>query len=75
MENMSAAVANYEPRPQMPLTLRPVITPGNNPTEYARRQKALRDAQAAASGRAPAAPKGILFPGSKLECYFLLPTY
>ena len=65
MENMSAAVANYEPRPQMPLTLRPVITPGNNPTEYARRQKALRDAQAAASGRAPAAPKGILFPGSK----------
>jgi chromatin structure-remodeling complex subunit RSC9 len=66
MEHMSLAVANYEPRPQMPLTLRGVITPGNNPTEFARRQKALKDAAAIASGRAPVASKGgIMLPGSK----------
>jgi chromatin structure-remodeling complex subunit RSC9 len=66
MEHMSLAVANYEPRPQMPLTLRPVITPGNNPTEFARRQKALKDAAAAISGRAPAPVKGgVMLPGSE----------
>ena len=69
-ETQSATVANYEPRPQMPLTLRPVITPGNNPGEFARRQKALRDAQAMGTGRQQAS-KGIMFPGSK----FFLPSY
>jgi chromatin structure-remodeling complex subunit RSC9 len=49
-DGMSVAVANYEPRPQMPLTLRPVITPGNNPSEFARRQRLLRE-QAANNGR------------------------
>ncbi|RDL37043.1 ARID-like protein [Venustampulla echinocandica] len=68
MENMSLAVANYEPRPQMPLTLRPVITPGNNPVEFARRQKAKRDNLAAASGRpAPATNRGVMLPGSGFD--------
>lgn len=62
-ENMSLAVANYEPRPQMPLTLRPVITPGNNPVEFARREKAR--IQASLNGKvAPPAPR-VMLPGSK----------
>ena len=64
MENMSLAVTNYEPRPQMPLTLRPVITPGNNPVEYARRQRALRDAAANASRQTAPAPR-LMLPGCK----------
>jgi chromatin structure-remodeling complex subunit RSC9 len=66
MENQSLAVANYEPRPQMPLTLRPVVTPGNNPTEFARRKKALRDAALAANGRLPSTKRDMVLPGSKL---------
>jgi chromatin structure-remodeling complex subunit RSC9 len=66
MEHQSLAVANYEPRPQMPLTLRPVITPGNNAAEFAKRQKLMKDAALAASGRAPAQGKGgIMLPGCK----------
>lgn len=63
MENMSLAVANYEPRPHHPLTLRPVVTPGNNPAEFARRQRHLKDL---AAGK-PSVPKqgGFLLPGSK----------
>ena len=48
--DMSLAVSNYEPRPRMPLTLQPVITSGNNPAEWARRQKALREASAISTG-------------------------
>jgi chromatin structure-remodeling complex subunit RSC9 len=64
MENMSHTVTNYEPRPQMPLTLRPVITPGNNPVEYSRRQRALREATAAANRLAAPAPR-LMLPGCK----------
>jgi chromatin structure-remodeling complex subunit RSC9 len=63
LENMSPTVTNYEPRPQMPLTLRPVITPGNNPVEWARRQRLMKEHAGMANGRAPA-PKVVL-PGSK----------
>ncbi|KAF8858050.1 hypothetical protein BDZ45DRAFT_623031 [Acephala macrosclerotiorum] len=64
-ENMSLAVANYEPRMYHPLTLRPVITPGNNPVEFARRQKALKDA---AAGK-PLVSKqgGIMLPGTGFD--------
>jgi chromatin structure-remodeling complex subunit RSC9 len=66
MDHQSLAVANYEPRPQMPLTLRPVITPGNNAAEFAKRQKIMRDAALAASGRAPAPSRGgVMLPGCK----------
>ncbi|PMD13553.1 hypothetical protein NA56DRAFT_637682 [Hyaloscypha hepaticicola] len=68
MDHQSLAVANYEPRPQMPLTLRPVITPGNNAAEFAKRQKIMRDAALAASGRAPAPSRGgIMLPGSGFD--------
>ncbi|KAI6715192.1 hypothetical protein PZA11_006023 [Diplocarpon coronariae] len=67
MDNISQAVANYEPRPQMPLTLRAVVTPGNAPGEFAKRQKALKNAAAVAAGRVPAAPRGVMLPGSGFD--------
>jgi chromatin structure-remodeling complex subunit RSC9 len=58
-------VDNYEPRPQMPLTLRPVITPGNNPTEFARRQKATKEAAATVKHeKSSVSTKGVILPGS-----------
>jgi chromatin structure-remodeling complex subunit RSC9 len=69
MENHSTAVANYEPRPQMPLTLRPVYTPGNNPIEFARREKVLRDAQTGRIDRAGAVSRGVEPPGSMLHIF------
>ncbi|PVH78467.1 hypothetical protein DL98DRAFT_656172 [Cadophora sp. DSE1049] len=66
-DNMSLAVANYEPRPQMPLTLRQVITPGNSAVEFARLQKVLKDAAAAAHGRTPVSTKGIMLPGTGFD--------
>jgi chromatin structure-remodeling complex subunit RSC9 len=73
MENMSHAVANYEPRPQMPLTLRPVMTPGNNPAEWIKQQKMLKghlqSKQApAATGRTPAAK--VVWPGCEFSSMF-----
>ncbi|KAE9380721.1 hypothetical protein N431DRAFT_477605 [Stipitochalara longipes BDJ] len=68
MDHQVLAVANYEPRPQMPLTLRPVITPGNNAVEFAKRQKLIKDAALAASGRAPSQVRGgIMLPGSGFD--------
>ncbi|PQE05184.1 rsc complex subunit rsc9 protein [Rutstroemia sp. NJR-2017a BBW] len=67
-ENMSLAVANYEPRLQMPLTLRPIVTPGNNPSEFARRQKALKEAAAAElSSKSTSVPKGMMLPGTGFD--------
>jgi chromatin structure-remodeling complex subunit RSC9 len=64
LENMSAAFTNFEPRPPMPLTLRPVVTPGNNPIEFARRQHALKLAAAVEGGKLPAmAPPRLVLPG------------
>jgi chromatin structure-remodeling complex subunit RSC9 len=70
-DNMSQAVANYEPRPQMPLTLRPVITPANNPNEFAKRQRALREQALAATNSRPAPSQRMMLPGSK---YILFPS-
>lgn len=66
-ENQSIAVDRYEPRPQMPLTLRPVITLGNNAVEFSRRQKAYRDAAAMAQYERNPAPitRGVMLPGCK----------
>ncbi|TVY30982.1 Chromatin structure-remodeling complex subunit [Lachnellula hyalina] len=68
-EHQSQAVERYEPRPQMPLTLRPVITPGNNAVEFSRRQKAYRDtALMAAYARTPAPlNRGVMLPGSGFD--------
>lgn len=37
--NENAAVSMYEPRPQVKMDLKPVITPGNNPAEFRKLQQ------------------------------------
>jgi chromatin structure-remodeling complex subunit RSC9 len=70
MENTSSAITNFEPRAPMPLTLRPVITPGNNPIEFARRQQVLKLAAAVESGQLPAVPPPrLVLPGSEFTIY------
>ena len=63
--SMSFSIANYEPRPQMPLTLRGVITPGNNPTLFKERQRISREARAGKLGTSAPSYKGMMLPGSK----------
>ena len=64
--NLPLHIANYEPRPPMPLTLRCVTTPGNNPSLFKEQQRILRDRRLAALGRAPAqTTKGMMEPGRK----------
>ncbi|POS84250.1 hypothetical protein EPUL_004223, partial [Erysiphe pulchra] len=65
---ISSTVTNYEPRPQIPLTLRPIITPGNNPIEFARRNKILQENRKTnGSSRTYRQNKGVILPGSGFE--------
>jgi chromatin structure-remodeling complex subunit RSC9 len=64
-DNLSQIVANYEPRPQLPLTLRPVITPGNNASEFQRRQRILREQMVAANGKTQS--QRIMLPGTGFD--------
>ncbi|KAI9790973.1 MAG: Chromatin structure-remodeling complex protein rsc9 [Peltula sp. TS41687] len=61
--NLPLALANYEPRPPNPLTLRPVITPGNNPTLFRERARASREAQDGKQGILSTSNKGVILPG------------
>jgi chromatin structure-remodeling complex subunit RSC9 len=63
-ENMSQAVANYEPRVQQPLTLRSVVTPANAPAEFAKRQRMLKEHAASLNGKS-VPPQRMMLPGSK----------
>ena len=62
-------IGSYEPKPQMPLTLRPVVTPGNNP-ELFRQKKLMAKAQLMPKQRLQPQhfPRGLL-PGSELFQY------
>jgi len=63
---MSAgALLGYEPKQQLPLTLRPVLTSGNNPDQFKANQKALRDALLATRSKTVPPVKGLMLPGSK----------
>ncbi|KAI6249386.1 Chromatin structure-remodeling complex subunit rsc9 [Erysiphe necator] len=65
---ISSTVTNYEPRSQIPLTLRPIITPANNPIEFARRKKILEEnRKTQGSGRTQRQNKGVILPGSGFE--------
>ncbi|KAI1000521.1 hypothetical protein K3495_g7672 [Podosphaera aphanis] len=64
--DISPAVTNYEPRSQIPLTLRSVITPGNNPVEFYKRQKMLKK-QASLLGKPQPQNKGVILPGSGFD--------
>ena len=61
----SFSIANYEPRPQVPLTLRPVLTPGNNPSLFKERVKKIREAHAIKLGKISPSYRGMMLPGSK----------
>lgn len=63
--SMSFSLANYEPRPQMPLTLRGVVTPGNNPSLFKERLRLAREAKAAQHGKAQSGTKGMMKPGGE----------
>lgn len=65
LNGVPSSLANYEPKQQVPLTLRPVVTPGNNPELFKANQKQLRDAYQARTSRAPLLTKGMMLPGSK----------
>lgn len=62
-ENASRLSELIEPRPPINVPLRPVSTPGNNPVEYARRQRQLRYAAAGIPEPVPGRPP---VPGGKL---------
>ncbi|KAL9127554.1 MAG: hypothetical protein Q9217_003596 [Psora testacea] len=59
------SIANYEPRPQMPLTLRPIMTPSNNYPLFQAQIKKMRDAKLAALGLAPST--SVMKPGAGFE--------
>ena len=54
---------NYEPRTAMNFPLRPVSTPGNNPSIF--EERARRAQESAAQHRSMTATDGIILPGSK----------
>ncbi|KFY12986.1 hypothetical protein V492_03551, partial [Pseudogymnoascus sp. VKM F-4246] len=64
-DSFSHAVSNYEPRPQMPLTLRPVITPANNPSEF-KRLRAAKEQLLNPLAR-PAPNARIMLPGTGFD--------
>ncbi|CAF9936951.1 MAG: Chromatin structure-remodeling complex protein rsc9 [Alectoria fallacina] len=57
------AIANYEPRPQMPLTLRPIMTPSYNAGLFEERQKLARTARKVELGLISPSTKGMMKPG------------
>lgn len=65
LNSTSNTIANYEPKSHVPLTLRPVITPGNNAIAFRERTKRVRDAHREKLEKANPGYKGMMLPGSK----------
>ncbi|GAB7349327.1 hypothetical protein MBLNU459_g8464t1 [Dothideomycetes sp. NU459] len=57
----SMTLANYEPKPQYPLTLKPVVTPANNPDYYRLKRKQQQEASASQVAKKT---KGLMLPGT-----------
>lgn len=57
----SMTLANYEPRQQYPLSLKPVTTPGNNPEHYRLKRKHQQEANASHVAKKY---KGLMLPGT-----------
>ncbi|KAI2609725.1 uncharacterized protein GGS25DRAFT_485961 [Hypoxylon fragiforme] len=68
METASRLAELFEPRPPISVPLRPVNTPGNNPVEFAKRQRQLRIAASLTDGQMPMRPAipGIGFEGPNI---------
>ena len=64
------AIQNYEPPPRMALTLRPIMTPGNNPAHFRENQRRAREARKVELGLVSPTIKGMMKPGGK---YFTEP--
>lgn len=64
-DTFSHAVSNYEPRPQNPLTLRPVVTPANNPAEF-KRLRAAKE-QLLNPAAKPVANARVMLPGTGFD--------
>ena len=62
--NLPQTLANYEPKQQVPLTLRPVTTPANNPEAFKALELARRDRILSKYTGASAMPKGMMLPGT-----------
>ncbi len=59
------AIQNYEPPPRMALTLRPIMTPGNNPAQFRENQRRAREARKVELGLVSPTIKGMMKPGGK----------
>lgn len=69
-DNFSASVENYEPRHNVPVPLRPVETPGNNPEAFARRQRLQKQQPLPAVSSAGTLPFRQALPTGKLRSFF-----
>jgi len=65
--NTAFSIANYEPKIQMPLTLRPVMTPGNNYPLFQAQVKKLRESRRAMLGLSSPSAQGVMKPGAGFE--------
>ena len=69
----SFSIQNYEPRAQMPLTLRPLSTPSTAPVLFKEKVRKIREAQLAKMIRDSPVPinnsRGMMLPGSRLSCF------
>lgn len=61
----SFAIQNYEPRPPTALTLRPIVTPSNNPAMFQEKQRIAREARRAELGLVSPSTKGMMKPGGE----------
>ncbi|KAI9834072.1 MAG: hypothetical protein M1819_003357 [Sarea resinae] len=66
-ESSVSLFTNYEPKPPTVLTLRPVITPSNNPGLFQEQQRRQKEAAAAKSGKTAQNYKGMMLPGTGFE--------
>jgi len=62
ISTLPQSLANYEPKQQLPLTLRPVPTPSNNPEAFKALQNQNREAGQAAKN---VKSIGLMMPGSE----------
>ena len=61
LANTNTTLASYEPRQQLPLTLKPVTTPANNPNLYQLKRKQMQEASV---GQPAKRVKGLMLPGT-----------
>ena len=61
------SITNYEPRAQIPMTLRPITTPGNNYPTFKAQLKRARDQKRMLLGMTPPHTQGMMKPGAGFD--------